>query len=150
MWYVFIISRERYPFGIRHYLYFKYNIYFMFLFSIPILIRFQIVFDWKCFVVWDASNLDVHMQLLYIFAPNLQKQPSISVLTKRSSENMQQIFRRTPMLKCDFNNVALQLYWNRTSVWVFPCKYFQNLFLRTPLDGCFCPNLSNVSIFLQV
>ena len=50
---------------------------------------------------------------------------------KRCSENMQQIYRRTPMRKCDFNNVPLQLYWNRTSAWVFSCKfaaYFQNTF----------------------
>ena len=35
------------------------------------------------------------------------------------------------MPKCDFNKVALQLYWNRTSAWVFSCKfaaYFQNTF----------------------
>ena len=31
-----------------------------------------------------------------------QKQPFRSVLRKRRSENMQQIFRRTPMPKCDF------------------------------------------------
>ena len=30
------------------------------------------------------------------------------VLRKRSSENMQQIYRRTPMPKCDFNKVALR------------------------------------------
>ena len=29
---------------------------------------------------------------------------------------------RTPMSECDFNKVALQLYWNRTSVWVFSCN----------------------------
>ena len=37
------------------------------------------------------------------------------------------------MPKCDFNKVAQQLYWNRTSVWVFPCKfaaYFQNTFTQ--------------------
>ena len=28
----------------------------------------------------------------------------------RCYENMQQIYRRTPMPKCDFNKVALQLY----------------------------------------
>ena len=39
-----------------------------------------------------------------------QKQPSRGVLKKRCSENMQQIFRRTPMPKCDFNKVAKQLY----------------------------------------
>ena len=34
-----------------------------------------------------------------------QKQPSRGVLSKRSSENMQQIYRRTTMPKCDFNKV---------------------------------------------
>ena len=37
-----------------------------------------------------------------------QNQPSRGVLKKRCSENMQQIYRRTPMPKCDFNKVALQ------------------------------------------
>ena len=40
----------------------------------------------------------------------LQKQPFRGVLKKRCSEKMQQIYRRTPMPKCDFNKVALQLY----------------------------------------
>ena len=35
-----------------------------------------------------------------------QKQPSRGVFSKRYSENMQQICRRTPMSKCDFNKVA--------------------------------------------
>ena len=35
-----------------------------------------------------------------------QKQPPRSVLKKRCSENMQQIYWRTPMPKCDFNKVA--------------------------------------------
>ena len=30
----------------------------------------------------------------------------VGVLKKRCSENMQQIYRRTPMLKCDFSKVA--------------------------------------------
>ena len=34
------------------------------------------------------------------------KQPSGGVPKKRRSENMQQIYRRAPMLKCDFNKVA--------------------------------------------
>ena len=40
------------------------------------------------------------------------------------------------MLKCDFNKVAKQLYWNRTSAWVFSCKfaaYFQNTFSQEHL-----------------
>ena len=45
----------------------------------------------------------------------IQKQPYKSLLRKRCSENMQQIYRRTPMPRYNFNKIALQLYWNRTS-----------------------------------
>ena len=38
----------------------------------------------------------------------IQKQPFRGVLKKRCSENMQQIYRRTPMQKCKFNNVFSQ------------------------------------------
>ena len=38
----------------------------------------------------------------------LQNQPSRG-LKKRCSENMQQIYRRTPMLTCDFNKVPKQI-----------------------------------------
>ena len=41
----------------------------------------------------------------------LQKQSSRGVLRKRCSENMQEIYGRTPMPKCGFNKVAKQL-WN--------------------------------------
>ena len=44
-----------------------------------------------------------------------EKQPHGGVVIKGCSENMQQIFRRIPMPKCDFNKVALQFYWNHTS-----------------------------------
>ena len=40
----------------------------------------------------------------------IQKYPSRGAVVKRYSENMQQIYRRTPMQKCDFNKVAKQLY----------------------------------------
>ena len=42
---------------------------------------------------------------------------------------MQQIFRRTLMPKCDFNEVEKQYYLNHTLAWVFSFKfaaYFQN------------------------
>ena len=61
----------------------------------------------------------------------VQKQPSRGILKKRSSENMHQIYRRTPMPKCGFNKFAEQLYWNCTLARVFPCKfaaYIQNTF----------------------
>ena len=37
---------------------------------------------------------------------HFQKQPPRDVLKKRCSENIQQIYRRTPMPKCEFNKVA--------------------------------------------
>ena len=40
-------------------------------------------------------------------------------------ENMQQIYKRTPMPRCNFNKVAC---------WIFS----EHLFLRTLLGGCFC------------
>ena len=46
-----------------------------------------------------------------IFNQNkIQEQPFSGVLRKRGSENMQQIYRRTFKSKCNFNNVAKQLY----------------------------------------
>ena len=60
-----------------------------------------------------------------------QKQPPRGVPRKRCSENIQEIYRRTPMPKCDFNKVALQFYWNHTLAWAFSSKfaaYFQNTF----------------------
>ena len=64
------------------------------------------------------------------------KQPSGGVLKKRSSENMQRIYRKTSMPKCEFNKVALQHYWNHTSAWVLSFKfaaYFQNNFSKEHL-----------------
>ena len=55
------------------------------------------------------------------------KQPFRGVLKKRYSENMLQIYRRTPAVKCDFKKVALQIFY----------IFSEHLFLRTPLDGCF-------------
>ena len=41
---------------------------------------------------------------------NQQKQPFRGVLRKRCSENMQQMYRKKPMPKCDFNKTAKQVY----------------------------------------
>ena len=41
---------------------------------------------------------------------DIEKQPPKRVLTKKCSENTQQIYRGTPMPKCDFNKITLQLY----------------------------------------
>ena len=55
---------------------------------------------------WFNSNLNLMIP---------RSSPPRGVLRKRCSKNMQQIYRRTPMAKRDFNKVALQLYWNHTS-----------------------------------
>ena len=41
---------------------------------------------------------------------SIKKQPSRGVPRKRCFENMQYVYRRTRMPKCDFNKVAKQLY----------------------------------------
>ena len=61
--------------------------------------------------VSEENNSNVATQeLKYISYQNIQKQTSRGVRKKRCSENMQQIYKRTPMPKCDFNKVAQQLY----------------------------------------
>ena len=56
----------------------------------------------KCFL----EHLAIH--LIFIVLKN-QKQPPRGVPRKRSSKNMLQIYRRTPMPKCDFNKVATEI-----------------------------------------
>ena len=48
--------------------------------------------------------------ILFQVISDNQKQPSIGVLMKRCSENIQQIYWKTLMPKCDFSKVAKQLY----------------------------------------
>ena len=45
-------------------------------------------------------------EIIYIYKDRIML-TTRCVLKKRCSENMQQIYRRTPMPKCDFNKVAL-------------------------------------------
>ena len=70
---------------------------------------------------------------------NCQKHPPLGVLRKGCFENMQQIYRRTPMPTCDFDKIAKQLYRYYTSAWVFSCKFFcivsEHHFLRKPLEA---------------
>ena len=66
---------------------------------------------------------------------NYQKQSSRGIFVKRCSENMQQIYRKTTMPKCDFNKVAKQLYWNHTLAWVFFCKFTS--YLQKTFSYCY-------------
>ena len=59
---------------------------------------------------------------------------SSGVLRKRCSEKMQQIYRRTSISKCEFNKVALQLYWNQISL-LYECSLVNLLHVfRTPFS----------------
>ena len=62
----------------------------------------------------------------------IKKQPCRDVLRKRCFENIQDIYRRTPMSKYNFNKIKKQLHWNHTSAWMLFCNFFvhlQNTFL---------------------
>ena len=76
-------------------------------------------------LVYDATSLGFQRKFS-IF----QKHPYRGVLRKGCSENMHHFYRRTPTLKCDFNKVAKQFYWNRTSVWCSPINLLH--IFRTP------------------
>ena len=77
-------------------------------------------------LVWIYNTKLIRISSTWLSRHNFgywQKQLLRGVLIKRCSN--------LPMPKCDFNKVAKQLYWNRTSAWLFSCKlaaYFQNTF----------------------
>ena len=54
-------------------------------------------------------HIQQHSSIILFTKRSIQKQPSRDVFRKRCSENMQQIYRRTPMPKRDFNKVALHI-----------------------------------------
>ena len=78
------------------------------------------------------------IQLESVLSNLYQTQPSRGVLRKMSSENMHAanfIYRRRPMpkynlLNSHFDMGVLLLY--------ICCIFSEHLFLRTPLEGCFC------------
>ena len=57
--------------------------------------------------LYKMTKLSSFEELLKKDGSVSQKQPSRGVLRKRCSENTRQIYWRKPMLKCDFNKVAL-------------------------------------------
>ena len=82
-------------------------------------IRIDSKLNWKAYIDDIALKLIRANSMLYKVRDfvnagilkaiyHAQKQPTRGVPRKRFSENMQQIYRRKPMPKCDFNNVALR------------------------------------------
>ena len=49
---------------------------------------------------------------------------------------MQQIYRRTPMSKCEFNKLHFGMS-VLLCIKFAPCIFSEHIFIRTPLDGCF-------------
>ena len=68
----------------------------------------------------------------------IQKQPSSGGLRKRFSENIEQIYRRTPTPKCDFN----KSYFGMGVLLYICCIFSEHLSMRTRMEGCFCRILS--------
>ena len=54
-----------------------------------------------------AGNTDMKYCKMQFFYIVMQKQPPRGILSKRFSENMQQIYRRTLMPKSNFNKVGM-------------------------------------------
>ena len=101
-------------------------------------LRFALLFEqvtasWVITICWITllliMPLDRHSSCSRVLETALSRN---SPLWKRCSEKMQQIYRRTPMPKFDFNKVALQFCLNHTLAWVCPFQlvpYFQKTFL---------------------
>ena len=56
---------------------------------------------------WQLSVENIPNDIVLRNQCTLRKKPSVGVLMKRYSENMQPIYRKTPTPKCDFYKVAL-------------------------------------------
>ena len=70
---------------------------------------------------------------------SIQKQPPRGVPRKRCSKNIQQMYRRTPMPKCDFNKVAKHPCRSVISI-----KLQSKFFEITLRHGCFPANLLHI------
>ena len=66
--------------------------------------------DSRVFYMTGLGPYSCSIPPTYLLFLDFQKQPPRGVPRKRCSKNMQQIYRRTPMPKYDFNKVAKQLY----------------------------------------
>ena len=103
------------------------------LISLVKLLKFkQVLFTSLSFII---NKLKILCQKFDRSRSNCQKQPSKGVLMKGCSNNMQQIYRRTPMPKCNFNKVEN----NFIEIALGHGCSFVNLLhiFRTHLDGYF-------------
>ena len=99
-------------------------------------LSFSVIITLSEFILLSENITFLILQNFVLSIKYFLKQPFRVVLLESCSGNMQQIYRRTIMPKCDFNKVALELYWNRTSAWMVSCSftsYFQNNFSQEHL-----------------
>ena len=83
----------------------------------------------------SRSTISILKSFIYTYC--FQNQPSKSVFRKRCSENMLQIYRKTPMPNCDFNKVGLQQIPLRHGCSPIGLMHtFRASFYRTPMEGC--------------
>ena len=97
--------------------------------------------------IMDIRTKNLHRYLGYVTKTALQRYSY-----KRYSEKIQQIYRKTPMSKYDFNKVAKQFYWNHNSAWVF-CKfaaYFQNTFSKVYIWRAASVLIWSFCVFLDI
>ena len=94
---------------------------------------------------YHTSSTELIMKIVH---NQCQKQPSVGVRRKRCSENMQQIYRRTPMPKCDFNKFnkapLLKSLFGMRVLLNICCIFLEHLFPRTLLKGCFSNAVSSL------
>ena len=87
---------------------------------------------------WQLSVENVPNDIVLRNQCTLRKKPSVGVLMKRYSQNMQPIYRKTTTPKCDFYKVALQLdevtFLHGGSL---VCIISEHLFLRMSREDCF-------------
>ena len=64
-------------------------------------------YSWSLFFL--SSYLSYELKTSHLIENYKQKQPSRGILKKSCSKKMQQVYRRAPMPKCNFNKVAKHL-----------------------------------------
>ena len=94
------------PFHVLHSCHFAIVSKLLLYLAVPTVVSFP--YKIKFFPVFRAIAATAPSLVCHSLLFRVQKQPSRDVLTNRCSENMDQIYRRTPLQKCDFNKVTKQ------------------------------------------
>ena len=101
------------------------------------------VFHFRYVFFWSKHNI------FYFFVYFYAETATQRWLKKMCFENMQQIYRKTRMRKCDFNKVFLQLYWNHIWHRCFPVsllRIFRILFPKNTSGGLLLSILNSVQL----